>query len=306
MEREAGAAAASGEPAADRRSCVALVAAGRCPENNMCYFQKAESDCYVPGKDLLVPPPGFEAPAALRFLNAELDATPRTKLLFFGGAIEYQLETICSLNHNGGLTPPDDLGLATLACPWYSGGVRQTVYRMYRDDPRFEFLSVGRDVLSKEGSAYMQGVARSHFCLSPYGVGYGTRTKGSIVGGCIPVIIQDGIKVEWEDDLPMEEFSVRLPSAWIYRLPETLEALVASGRAETMQSHLRCVWPLFWWKPPLGRALRMTACVLAARASGLQQPKLDLGACTVQCTPSSQPWSIHRQRSSSGGGEGAV
>eukprot|EP00955_Chlamydomonas_euryale_P060020 357580-Chlamydomonas_euryale.AAC.1 len=63
------------------------------------------------------------------FLNAELDATPRTKLLFFGGAIEYQLETICSLNHNGGLTPPDDLGLATLACPWYSGGVRQTVYR---------------------------------------------------------------------------------------------------------------------------------------------------------------------------------
>eukprot|EP00955_Chlamydomonas_euryale_P060021 357580-Chlamydomonas_euryale.AAC.2 len=34
MEREAGAAAASGEPAADRRSCVALVAAGRCPENN--------------------------------------------------------------------------------------------------------------------------------------------------------------------------------------------------------------------------------------------------------------------------------
>lgn len=29
--------------------------------------------------------------------------------------------------------------------------------------------------------------------------------------GCIPLIVQDGIVVEWEEQLPLKEYALRLP-----------------------------------------------------------------------------------------------
>ncbi len=37
------------------------------------------------------------------------------------------------------------------------------------------------------------------------------RPQSAITRGCIPVIIMDGIKVDWEDELPMQEFAIRMP-----------------------------------------------------------------------------------------------
>ena len=34
------------------------------------------------------------------------------------------------------------------------------------------------------------------------------------------------------------------------------------------QANLACVWPLYWWTPPHGRAFTMSMCTLKARALG--------------------------------------
>ena len=66
----------------------------------------------------------------------------------------------------------------------------------------------------------------------------------------------------------------------------------------------RCVWPLFWWGKPWGRAFEMAMCILRARQSGWPKPELDFGQCTMRCTPSEVAWKIHVPRRR--GGEGAA
>lgn len=58
----------------------------------------------------------------------------------------------------------------------------------------------------------------------------------------------------------------------------------------------RCVWPLFWWGKPWGRAFEMAMCILRARQSGWPKPELDFGQCTMRCTPSEVAWKIHVPR----------
>ena len=120
--------------------------------------------------------------------------------------------------------------------------------------------------------------------------------KTSITRGCIPVIIQDGIKVEYEDELPFHLFAVRLPSAWVHRLPELLEMMLRQpGWKAQARRAMKCVWPLFWWSAPWGRAFDMAMCMLRARMFGWARPLLDLHACTLQCAPEEEPWCIHNR-----------
>ena len=51
--------------------------------------------------------------------------------------------------------------------------------------------------------------------------------------------MQDGVKVEFEDELPFELFALRIPSAWLHRLPNILERVIESGRAKQMRHVLR-------------------------------------------------------------------
>lgn len=92
----------------------------------------------------------------------------------------------------------------------------------------------------------------------------------------------DGHKVEWEDDLPMKEFALRVPLWLAWRLPEILDKMVASGQADRMQKNLGCVWRLYWWTRPHGRAFEMTMCVLKARLLKAK-PQIDFGTCTMTC-----------------------
>ena len=75
-------------------------------------------------------------------------------------------------------------------------------------------------------------MGRSHFCLAPAGAGWGDRLKLAILTGCIPVVVQDGISVIYEDVLPWKDFSIRLPQHMIYRLPTILDALLTSQAPE--------------------------------------------------------------------------
>ena len=71
----------------------------------------------------------------------------------------------------------------------------------------------------------------------------------------------------------------------IHRLPEILHRVAKEpGRVQSMQRHLKCVWRLYWWTRPNGRAFEMTICTLRARLFKAR-PHLDLHACKLQCGP---------------------
>lgn len=52
---------------------------------------------------------------------------------------------------------------------------------------------------------------------APAGWGWSGRFVTSVLSGCIPVIVQDGIKVEWEDQLPLKDFALRVPFMYLHR-----------------------------------------------------------------------------------------
>ncbi len=82
-----------------------------------------------------------------------------------------------------------------------------------------------------------------------------------MVRGCIPVIMMDGIKSEFEEELPLVDYSVRIPGEWkrpitlftynncidhspgnfLYLVPRILKGLVETGRVAAMQVGLSCV-----------------------------------------------------------------
>jgi hypothetical protein len=57
----------------------------------------------------------------------------------------------------------------------------------------------------------------------------------ALVHGCIPVIMMDGVKNEFEEQLPLMEYTVRIPGYMAYRTPNILDELVTSGKAAQMQ-----------------------------------------------------------------------
>jgi len=70
---------------------------------------------------------------------------------------------------------------------------------------------------------YYQNLARSVFCLSPTGDGWGRRTTLAAMFGCIPVIIQDDISQPFEEQLPYHRFSIRVKESDFQNLPSILE-----------------------------------------------------------------------------------
>ncbi|KAG1654903.1 hypothetical protein FOA52_011063 [Chlamydomonas sp. UWO 241] len=216
--------------------------------------------CYVKGKDLLVPTITSENTETTPYLNPALNVN-KTTLIIFGGGIN---KTHLSSEEH----PERDAG--------YSFGVRQTFARLYHGHP-------GVKIFYEMVPDYWEHFSASTFCLAPAGWGWGARVKSAVTRGCIPVIIQDGIKVEWEDDLPLQEYAVRVPFMYIHRLPEILHRIErVPGRIAQMRRNLECVWQLHWWNRPHGRAFEMTMCVLKARLHNTQ-PRLDLRVCRLFC-----------------------
>lgn len=57
----------------------------------------------------------------------------------------------------------------------------------------------------------------------------------AITRGCIPLIAMDGVKTEFEEQLPLMQYAVRIPSFMWYRTPEILHKFIEAGRAAEMQ-----------------------------------------------------------------------
>lgn len=90
-------------------------------------------------------------------------------------------------------------------------------------------------------------VRRAKFCLAPAGHGYGNRISYAMITGCVPVIIQDGVRQPLDDVLPYWRFTIRLAQAEIPRL-ETILRAVGSDELSSLQHHMKLYHHYFLWK----------------------------------------------------------
>jgi hypothetical protein len=128
----------------------------------------------------------------------------------------------------------------------YSRGVRQLLYQLSKELGWREKHQVFIGDVDDVKGDYSDLLTRSKFCLVPAGDGWSARSEDSILHGCIPVVIQDGVHVSFESILDWPSFSIRIPEAEVNRTVEIL--LSISGRKlRSYQSRLSKVWHRFRW-----------------------------------------------------------
>ncbi|KAG2425771.1 hypothetical protein HXX76_013396 [Chlamydomonas incerta] len=202
--------------------------------------------CVQVKRDLVIPPfMDFPRIAAdyYKWLPAAGGADPdRTNLLFFAGSLR---------------TGDKE----------YSGGARQAIAAM--------LAALGdrrpADVEFVEGTVHNYGkhYRAAHFCLAPYGFGYGIRLSEAVSWGCIPVVIQDMVYQPFEDFIPYEEFSVRLPHRDIPRLIDILRSYTPEQRNALRLGLARWHTAFMWDRAQGGRAYELTLKGLERRAYNL-------------------------------------
>ncbi|KAG1678020.1 hypothetical protein FOA52_000816 [Chlamydomonas sp. UWO 241] len=229
--------------------------------------------CHLPGQDIVVPPSTYEFhpgkphtwTAGTPYLNDSLKGLPRTDMLFYSGKIDLDA---------------DDPELSKNQ-PWhdarYSLGARQSVYKMFKKAPGFLLLN------HHSHDDYYSHLSTSVFCLATAGWGWGGRMKAAVTRGCIPVIVQDGILVEFEEQLPLKEYAIRVPLWMSHKLPPILAVFNNTGHVANMQKALECTWRLHWWRRPYGRAFEVVMCELKRRVLKADRIKLDTDECTLDC-----------------------
>jgi len=228
--------------------------------------------CHIPGQDMVVPPPPYElteqSPHFISmYTNPDKLPPPanRTNLLFYSGKIDLHAD-----QEGAKLRPWSDAG--------YSFGVRQSVHHMFAGKPGFAIHS------SHTHGSYWQDLTNATFCLASAGWGWGGRMKVAVTRGCIPLIIQDGIKVEWEEQLPVHDYAVRYPLWMAHKTDKLLHWYMRTGRVAKMQANLQCAWRMHWWHRPHGRAFEVTMCALKRRLLGKPGViPVDWKACALDC-----------------------
>jgi len=93
---------------------------------------------------------------------------------------------------------------------------------------------------------HVANYATSKFCLAPAGYGFSSRQYECVLVGCVPVVIQDGVEMAFEEVLPWRRFAVRLRFDDIPILPQLL-AKVPAHHVARLRRGLGCVWPRMLW-----------------------------------------------------------
>lgn len=123
---------------------------------------------------------------------------------------------------------------------FYSKKVRTVILKKYGNDRRF-YLRRHRFI------GYQSEILRSTFCLCPLGwAPWSPRLVESVVLGCVPVIIADGIDLPFSSAVPWSEISVTVAEKDVGKLGTILEN-VAATNLSTIQQKL--------WDPRISRAL---------------------------------------------------
>ena len=176
------------------------------------------ASCFDPQRGIVAPP---LVPDAAAMANATFapDAPPavRSTLLFFaGGTRMYEKE--------------------------YSQGVRQQIWTLFHNRS-----GDGYEIHERVANMGAE-MRRSRFCLAPSGHGWGIRIVHAMAAGCVPVVIQDGVHQPYDDVLPYDAFSLRLPQADVASLDAVLRS-VSDAELRALQAGVRRFHRAFVWAP---------------------------------------------------------
>ena len=178
----------------------------------------ATGTCFRPEHGIVMAPEKRMNARARATYGPDAEQLPRDTLLFFAGDAR-----------------PTD--------PHYSQGVRQRLFQLFNN-------TAATDILFARRVPDMDRVMRSSkFCLAPTGHGWGTRLGLAMVNGCVPVIIQDGVHQVYDDLLPYDAFSVRIPQAELGQLEARLRA-IPPAKLRVLQHGVRRFHRAFLWPQP--------------------------------------------------------
>lgn len=128
-------------------------------------------------------------------------------------------------------------------------GIRQKLAAEFGSQPNKKGL-LGRQavddvvVQAQRSPQYKLELSKSRFCGVLPGDGWSGRMEDSILSGCIPVIIQDGIHLPFENVLDYESFTVRVAEDNIHNLITILKA-INEAQVDSMLAVVRGLWQRF-------------------------------------------------------------
>ncbi|XP_048225885.1 uncharacterized protein LOC8278954 isoform X2 [Ricinus communis] len=195
--------------------------------------RRGRHPCFDPDKDLVLP--AWKRPD-VSALSTKLWARPleRRKTLFF---------------FNGNLGPAYPNGRPELS---YSMGIRQKLAEEFGSSPNKDG-KLGKQhaedviVTPLRSENYHEDLASSIFCGVLPGDGWSGRMEDSILQGCIPVIIQDGIFLPYENVLNYESFAVRIREDEISNLLKILRGFNETEK-EFKLANVRKIWQRFLYR----------------------------------------------------------
>ncbi|KAL7138513.1 hypothetical protein ABFS83_10G169300 [Erythranthe nasuta] len=195
--------------------------------------RRGNHPCFDPDKDLVLP--AWKHPDE-RSLNVKLWARPREerKTLFY---------------FNGKLGPAFEHGRPEAT---YSMGIRQKVAEEFASTPNKEG-KLGKQhaddvvVTPVRANDYHEEIANSTFCGVMPGDGWSGRMEDSILQGCIPVVIQDGIYLPYENILNYDSFAVRIREDEIPNLIHILRS-INETEVELKLANVKKIWQRFLYR----------------------------------------------------------
>ncbi|KAI8471681.1 MAG: hypothetical protein J3K34DRAFT_506016 [Monoraphidium minutum] len=138
--------------------------------------------------------------------------------------------------------------------PAYSRGIRQRLYQLAREQQWRARYNVS---IGDEGDVpgdYSTGLATSKYCLVVPGDGFSARAEDSLLHGCVPVIVMDGVHTLFETLLEWDLFSVRVRVTAIPLLPQILMAIPEDRYERMLRRVLRLMHRFTYLSHPVLRA----------------------------------------------------
>ncbi|CAH9062866.1 unnamed protein product [Cuscuta europaea] len=195
--------------------------------------RRGNHPCFDPNKDLVLP--AWKRPDG-GSLSAKFWARPREerKTLFY---------------FNGNLGPAYENGRPEAT---YSMGIRQKVGEEFGSS-RNKKGELGKQyaqdivVTPLRADNYHEELATSLFCGVMPGDGWSGRMEDSILQGCIPVVIQDGVYLPYENVLNYESFAVRIHEDEIPSMINILRS-INETEIEFKLANVKRIWQRFVYR----------------------------------------------------------
>ncbi|XP_057849591.2 uncharacterized protein LOC131060391 isoform X2 [Cryptomeria japonica] len=147
---------------------------------------------------------------------------------------------------------PDPNAIKSRIWASYSLGIRQKLAAEFASEPNKEG-KLGRQstkdviVVSHRSPNYYEELGSSLFCGVFPGDGWSGRMEDSILHGCIPVIIQDGIQLPYENMLNYDSFAVRIAEDDIASLIQILRGINETD-LEFKLANVHNLWQRFLYR----------------------------------------------------------